>query len=319
MPAETWQEIWFGPGEFDYGTNVLTNTGFETDTTGWFSVLSATLARSTSAWYSGGACLDVNVNTVDWGGAGQGGFASGGHNAETWEGGAWVKAYSGTEVGNQVDVIIINEGSAEQFSKTYTLTSSFQWMTVVGKWTSAGSTLRFDVRAGGSTPRTRFFMDEPQMRRRLFAREFVHESHGNVILQAQLGEYAGDGANMTFRHDNNGGTPDYYSLEMSGSGAPSSGTFYKVTNGGADTTFGSTFNPTPAKGQIWRVAAIGSTFYAFKDGVQVHSATDADFASGVKFGFTGWSENTKWHNPRVWVQKPPGIRSVVFEPVTRRI
>lgn len=105
-----------GIGKPTGATNLITNGGFETDTTGWSVVGTATIARSTAASLFGSASLLVNppANNDGTSFAGTGNAGQG----DTYTASGFVKAVTAGDEG-QLQVFIVNTGGTfEIFSTT---------------------------------------------------------------------------------------------------------------------------------------------------------------------------------------------------------
>lgn len=135
-------------------TNLVTNPSFETNTTGW-SAFSSSIARTTSQYYSGSACLIVTPS------ASNGGAQSPLINttvSSTYTVSAWVKGSAGDSV--KIDLYERTTGGASLVgttSSTLTLDGSWQRISATRTFGSTGATANFAIYNTSST--ALFFID----------------------------------------------------------------------------------------------------------------------------------------------------------------
>lgn len=138
--------------------NSVPNPEFTTDTSEWNTDGAATMARITSDYNITPACLDVLTGT-DFLGVANSGWAEGEHVYETWSGSGYIKAKTGADIGKTVDIILVANGTGEQFNLSFALTNTWQKVTQVVVWTVPGITsLRIDFRPAAAVA-TAFFLD----------------------------------------------------------------------------------------------------------------------------------------------------------------
>ena len=156
-------------------TNLVTNPSFETNTTGW-TAFSASVARTTSQYYSGTACLIVTPSASS-GGTLSSLFttsASGPYTAS-----AWVKGSAGDTI--KIDLYERTTGGASlvgtSFS-TITLDGSWQRISVSRTFGSTGVTANFAIYNTSST--ALFFVDAAMLELSGTARPYFDGSTGTT-------------------------------------------------------------------------------------------------------------------------------------------
>jgi hypothetical protein len=170
-------------GLWSNSTNLITNGGFETNTTGWTSGLYmvnvSTHARVNTEKKFGSWSLKVTTDGVE---ALEGAESSSGIAAisgQTYTASMWVKA----PVGKALRLELYNSGAGGISFQQFTGTGAWQRVTTTGvaTTTSLGVAIRLDFAAQGVFD---FYIDGVQLEERPFATPYIHTDGGIVTRSA---------------------------------------------------------------------------------------------------------------------------------------
>lgn len=143
-----------GTGVWGESENLVTNGGFETNTTGWSVEASGTMSRTTTDAKFGSAALDVGCPAAT-DGIRFSSITSGVGQGETLSISCWMKAKAAGDVGKTVTFFASPSGGTyEQTTGSHVLTSDWEQASLTFTWANSGHTsaaliLRDNVGQGG--------------------------------------------------------------------------------------------------------------------------------------------------------------------------